>query len=761
MSGVTRVLAVEDSRTQAEVLRVNLDDEGFEVGLARDGVEALARLKAEQFDIVVSDVVMPGMSGYELCQSIKGSSETQHLPVILLTSLTDPLDVVRGLECGADNFMRKPYQPDQLIARIRAALRNRHLRTGAGEQTDGVRIAVGEREFAITADRSQMLDLLVSTFQELVATSDEVRAREAELVRAHSQLEQNLAEVDFERNRLRAVVDSVPVPLFVVDPSGTVTHASEASARTFGADPEEIRGRRLDEIVRFEDSEGDAIRAEELPYCRAQNTGRRVSAGNAFDLYLRHADGRRLPVVLEASPVLDERGETVGTVGTAHVLGVLSQHDPVTGLPNNVAFLERAATLMDGHHGFAALLLLELDRFDVTRAALGHQATNQVLAEASRRLREVFEPSYGRTSRSECFLAHLGSAQFGVLLANLPDSFSVVHLADAARRVLAESRPGREGGAVTASVGVALADGVHDGSALFAAANVALRRARDTGGDHVELFGQAASQDVMDRLQLEVDLRTAVEGDEVELHYQPEIDLATGQLIGFEALARWEHHRLGPVRPDVFICLAEESGLILRLGHQLLRRACREAQTWAPGAEGAALSVAVNVSAIQLRAAFVEEVTQTLEETGLHPSRLLLEVTETAAMAQPEVTLPLLEELRRRGVRISLDDFGTGYSSMALLTRVHLDQLKLDRGFVAGIQEGGRDYIVARSIVALGESLEVPVLAEGVETEAQARLLRELRCDQAQGYLFARPMRSEAVAELLAVLPDRQFRMGV
>ena len=746
---MTRVLAVEDSRTQAQVLLADLEEAGFEVVLARNGGEALQHLGADQFDIVVSDVVMPTMGGYDLCRAIKAEPATHDLPVILLTSLTDPLDVVSGLESGADNFLRKPYQPEQLVARLHAALRNRDLRR-TGEGQDGIRLAFLEREFEINADRSQILDLLISTFEELVVTSREVRAREEELIRAHEELQEQMHVVDVERNRLQAVVDSVPVPLFVVDQHGLISHASVASARSFGTTPAEMRGRRLDDVVSFVDSEGEAIPPASLPHHRTQETGEPVSTGAAFDVFMSRSDGSRLPVVLEASPVVDDGGRRAGCVGTAHVLGALTQHDPVTGLPNSAAYLERAAGLLAGPRGDAALLLLELDRFDVTRAALGLVAGNEVLVEVARRLRQVFQSTQGSASRSECFLAYLGSNQFGVLLANLPSSFNVLRLAEAGRRVVSESYPAYGSLRLTASIGVALADRTHEGTQLFAAANVALRRARKTGGDHVEVFGQAASVETMDRLQLEVDLRAAIERGEIELHYQPEVDLATGELLGFEALARWRHERLGPIPPDVFITLAEESGLILPLGRQLLHCACAEAGRWPQMAGGRDLSVAVNVSAIQLRPEFAGEVLSALNETGLESTRLLLEVTETAAMGEPDVTIPLLEELRSHGVRVALDDFGTGYSSMILLTRVRFDQLKLDRGFVAGMHRSKRDAIVAKSIVMLGESLGIPVLAEGIETAEQADQLRELRCDQGQGYLFARSMPAEDVKELLS-----------
>jgi predicted signal transduction protein with EAL and GGDEF domain len=665
-----------------------------------------------------------------------------------MTSLTDPLEVVTGLESGADNFLRKPYQPDQLVGRVRAALRNQELRrTGEGES--GIRLSFLDREFAVDADRSQMLDLLVSTFEELVTTARELQSREVDLVRAHGEVRKQLAIVDLERSRLAAVFDAVPVPLFVIGSDRIITHASDAVARTFGKPSDEVFGRPLQEVAEFRSGSGALIPAGALPPLEAIETGRAARAGASFDVFLARPDGTRVPVVLEASPVLSERGKAQGSVATAHVLGSLAQHDPVTGLPNHVAFLEKAASALPASHGGVAMLLIQVDRLESARVASGHETTKQLVADLSERLREVFDRPRGGAHGAESFLAYLGTGQFGALLSSLPESFGVLPLADAARRVVAEVRT--DGlPRVTGSVGAAVADGVDEASQLFAAATAALRRAQDGGGNRVELFGEEASKEAVKRLQLEADLQQAVEGDAIELHYQPELDLETGVVVGFEALARWTHPRSGPVRPDIFIDVAEQSGLIHLLGRQLLSRACKEASTWPCGADGRPVAVSVNVSAVQLGQGFPAEVLSVLQESGLAPSRLVLEVTETAAMTDPEVTLPLLHALREQGVRLSLDDFGTGHSSLALLTRMHLDQLKLDRGFVSGLDENPRDAVVARTIAGLGGSLGIPVLAEGIETEAQAAQLHRIGCAQGQGYLFARPMPPEEVPRYLA-----------
>jgi diguanylate cyclase (GGDEF)-like protein len=743
-----RVLAVEDSHTQAAMLSADLKEAGFEVLLARSGAEALGMLDAESFDLIVSDVVMPGMTGYELCRRVKDDSRTSDVPVILLTSLTDPLDVVRGLESGADNFLRKPYKAEQLTARCRGAVDNSRLRE-ADHPDAGVRLSFHERQFDITAGRHQMLDLLISTFEELVETSGEVRAHQDGLVRLHADLEQQLHVAGLERNRLQAVVDSVPVPLFVIAPSGRVSHASQATSVAFGTTVNQLLGQDLDDLLTFVDSDGTPIPRHSLPHHAAIKEGRTTRVGAAFDVFLAHPEGKRMPVVLEASPVFDDQSRTAGCVATAHVVGALTQHDPVTGLPNNAAYLDRAAKVMGSSRGGCAIMLLELDRFDVVRASLGNTASDALLGEASRRLRRIFQPSHASTSSGECFVAYLGGSQFGVILTALPQAFSVLNQAESVRRVLGESYAAPGNVRLRVSVGVAVDTHGQGGNRLFGAARAALHRARETGGDRVEVLGEAASEQAMNHLQLEIDLRKAVDGSEIQLHYQPEVDLRTGKLIGFEALARWQHSQLGAIPPDQFIPLAEESGVILPLGRQLLGKACTQAYVWQQVHPSPDLSLAVNISARQLREGFVEEVTGVLTSTGLEPTTLVLEVTETAAMHDPETTVAILDELRSHGVRFSLDDFGTGYSSMAYLTRMRFDQLKLDRGFVEGMSAGGADAVVAQSIVALGQSLDIPVLAEGIERKEQADMLLRLGCEQGQGYLFSRPLSVDSAGSLL------------
>jgi diguanylate cyclase (GGDEF)-like protein len=755
---MTRVLVVEDSPTQAERLRSDLAANGFDVRVARNAPDALKTLQGEVVDLVVSDVVMPGMDGYQLCRRIKDDPRTQQVPVVLLTSLTDPLDVVSGLESGADNFIRKPYQTDQLLTRLRTVVHTRDVRRDAQEGT-GVRVSFLERDLHVTAERQQILDLLISTFEEVVMTTREIKLRESELAEAHAALKQQLGTVDLERSRLQALVDAVPVPLFVVADDRRVTHASESLAAVLGIKPDELLGRTIDDVTEFVDVNGVPIAPELLPHHTALDTGHTVSVGWTFDVCLRGLGGQRVPVMFQCSPVLDDRGKGAGGIGSIQIIGSLASHDSATGLPNRAAFLEWASAIPGAQAGDTAVILMELDRFEVVRASLGSEQSAQLLVDVTRRLSDLFHGGTGLQARAEGQLAYLGGDQFGAILSDLPDAMSVLRLAESARGVVSSCFTGRAEVPLTVSIGVAVGGAQLEVPELLAAARAALRRSSDGGGDRIEFFGPDASHEQLERLRLEVDLRAAVERGDIDVEYQPAMSLSTNGLLGFEALARWSHPRLGHVSPGLFIGLAEESGIILELGRDVLRKACTEACRWQAQAGGRDLTVSVNVSALQLRPELIQEVTDVLRETGLDPSLLLLELTETAAMRDPEVTAPVLNELRRRGVRLSLDDFGTGYSSMAHLTRMHFDQLKLDRSFVAGMLNGGADGVVVHSIVALGKALGVPVLAEGIEEEEQAEALRALGCEQGQGFLFSRSMPQEAAMNFIADHAEGASRM--
>ncbi len=448
----------------------------------------------------------------------------------------------------------------------------------------------------------------------------------------------------------------------------------------------------------------------------------------------------------------DADGRATRLVGTHVDIGVrkaaerriahMAGHDALTDLPNRSLFRERLrlrlAEVARGD-GACAVLCLDLDRFKEVNDALGHLAGDALLSEVARRLRSG--------AAAPDVAARLGGDEFAVLLAASGDAEDAVRRAQALIREI--NRPVRIGDhaiEVGASIGVAVApaNGT-DEEAILRRADLALYRAKADGRNVARAFEPGMEAALAERRRLEADLRRALARDELTLHYQPQVRPARGDLVGFEALVRWQHPVRGQVLPGAFIPLAEETGLVVALGEWVLRAACREAARWP-----VPLKVAVNLSPRQFQQADLpERVLAILTETGLPPERLELEITETVIINDVARARTILRRLKSFGIRIAMDDFGTGYSSLATLQAFPFDTIKIDRSFVSQLEQRPAAAMIVRAVLGLGRSLGIGVVAEGVETAGQMRILLDEGCEEMQGYLFAEP---QPVARLAAMM---------
>jgi diguanylate cyclase (GGDEF)-like protein len=421
-------------------------------------------------------------------------------------------------------------------------------------------------------------------------------------------------------------------------------------------------------------------------------------------------------------------------------------HDPLTELPNRALFLDRleqALARAQRSSVNVAVLFLDLDRFKVVNDSLGHEAGDRLLVDVANRLRGVVRP--GDT------VARFGGDEFTILCDVRGERDAVLIAERVAAAVEAPFTLDDNEAFLTTSLGIALTTGRVDAraEALIRDADAAMYRAKERGKSRYELFDSNMRASAVDRLEIENALHRALDRGEFRVFYQPAVDLLTGEPVGVESLVRWQHPERGLVGPDEFIALTEETGLIVPLGAWVLREACRQWKVWEESGTPAP-RIAVNLSTRQLgQPDLVEVVADVLEETGMDPAQLSLEITESTVLEDTESALGTLEALKRQGVRISLDDFGTGYSSLALLKRLPVDELKVDRSFVMGLGRDPKDSPIVSTVVGLAEALGLAAIAEGVETAAQAEELRRIGCRLAQGFYFARPQPAERTTPLL------------
>jgi diguanylate cyclase (GGDEF)-like protein/PAS domain S-box-containing protein len=481
---------------------------------------------------------------------------------------------------------------------------------------------------------------------------------------------------------------------------------------------------------------------------------------------LRHKGGHYVWALVRGLAVLDESGKPMRMAGSQTDVTSGKVADLLTGLPNRVLFLDRMRRALDRLRRrpeyCVAVLFVDLDRFKFVNDSLGHAAGDEMLREVARRLESCMRPRDLLTRMgANHTVARLGGDEFTIFLDDIKDVTAATRVADRISGALADpfNIRGQEV-FITASIGIAASGPGHETPEdLLRDADTAMYRAKLEGKARYEVFDAQMREQVMTRLQLETDLRRAIEHSELKVHYQPITALESGRTVGFEALVRWDHRVRGLIEPAHFIPLAEETGLIIPLGRWVLHEACRQMSEWQGRHQNLApMTVAVNLSSKQLaQRDLVGEIMRVLADTSLDAKSLKLEITESMIMADPDAAIDMLAELKALHVQASIDDFGTGYSSLSYLHRFPVETVKVDRSFVSAMRsEDAEDGEIVRAIVSLAHNLGLAVIAEGVETSHQMRRLKSLGCEYAQGFLFSYPLSSEIATGYVA----EQARLG-
>jgi len=553
-------------------------------------------------------------------------------------------------------------------------------------------------------------------------------------------------ELFVEKERARVTLESIGDGVLSTDTVCNITYLNAEAERMTGWSRDEARGRPITEVFRLIEGETREPARSPVEMVIAQRKNLALHANSV----LVRRDGYESPIEDSVAPIFDRNGDVTGAVVTfhdvsevkamAHKMEHLAQHDYLTGLPNRLLFndrLSQAIVYAKRHKTQLAVLFLDLDNFKHINDSLGHSIGDKLLESVANRL--VAQVRHSDT------VSRLGGDEFVVLV--LEDTLAE-HATITAEKILhALATPHHLAGNelhITTSIGISLfpADG-DNAEELLKNADAAMYHAKKKGKSNYQLFNSTMNALAVERQNTEVELRRAIVRNEFFVHYQPKIDLASGMVTGAEALVRWAHPDKGTVFPESFISIAEESGLIVAIGKMVLREACGQAKAWVD--QGMVpISIAVNVSALEFRnKQFVTNLRDVLEDTGLQPQFLQIELTESVLMRNVESSSAILQDLKQIGVQLAVDDFGTGYSSLSYLSQFPIDVLKIDQSFVQSISSNKHNGIIVNAVIGMGTSLRQRVIAEGVETQEQLSFLNAHHCAEGQGYLFSAPMPAE------------------
>ncbi|CAE6772917.1 MAG: EAL domain-containing protein [Nitrospira sp.] len=691
------ILIADDDPVTRLFVKNALEPAGMVVVEATGGKEALSKFEAEPADLVILDIMMPEVDGYLTCSRIRSLPRGKRIPILILTGLDDVNSIAQAYQHGATDFITKPVNATILCHHVRYMLR----------------------------------------------TNNVLHA----LIRSESRLElaQRIARIgnwDWNPKTNRFAMSNELCRLVGVRPQD-FTGTFEGFLNLVHPDDRPLVTGALQKLV-----------AQQTP-CDIDH---RIVLPNGTDFIIH----------LQAEAVREEEVDEVTVIGTAQditerkqaerAIHQLAYYDSLTGLANRVLFKDRLSNAISyaaRHDQHLATLFIDLDRFKIINDTLGHTVGDLLLTRVAERLSESVRQSDSVSRHADHepvhALARLGGDEFTILLTALPQPEDAGRVA---RRILESlAHPFIiEGHEIFISASIGISIYPSDGStveALLKNADTAMYHAKEQGRNNCQFYSSGLNAAAAERLDLENELRRALEREEFVVFYQPKLNIHSRTILGAEALVRWKHPKRGLVPPGVFLNAAIDTGLIRSMDEWVLREACRQVKAWET-AGLPAISISANVSNSLFHGRTLPAtVADALRDSGLNPSQLELELTESIAMRDVEASVTMLEGLRTMGVRLSIDDFGTGYSSLSYLQRFPLSRLKIDQSFVRDLLTNENNVKITRAIIAMAHSLNLSVLAEGVETEGQLARLREEGCDEVQGYLFSRPVCAEDFEKLL------------
>ncbi|MBF6602196.1 MAG: EAL domain-containing protein [Sphingorhabdus sp.] len=703
-----RVLIVDDRPTNLRIYAqfVSMMGENYSSVTFTDPVEALDWLQNNGAELLVVDYRMPKMNGAEFIKSVRRMSKGGDVPAIVITAHQDRECRLSALDAGATDFLQSPVSHVEFCRRAMSLL-----------------------------NKSQK--------------SDNLRKRASEIERKHASLHDTSDDLDSapaNKSMLEQIIDTIPIMINATDRAGLCLFTNAYQSALFNKTPDEMVGRVYTDLV-----------SPEL----ARNSDRRDQLVLKSQQPIPHyeekfsSDGVELIFHCNKSPLLNHKGETIGVLTTAVDITArklaeehrthLALHDMLTGLPNRALLAEKVRNTIhlckkDGHE--AALLLLDLDRFKVINDTRGHHSGDTLLREVAERLLDIIGPND--------FAARIGGDEFAIIFGKVegPDDIN----SRCTKLLKAINEPYSVSGVsqvIGASIGVSLipSDG-NDYEELLRLADLAMYDAKANGRNCHRFFSEGMNQIAQADAALEIELRNALSQNQFELEYQPIVEAKTLNYVGLEALIRWDHPTRGRLLPLQFIRVAEDTGIMDMLGKWVIAEVCRQIRKSAD--EGIDLPrVAINISPRQFQNQYVcDEVLKNISLNGISPSKIVVEITEELLLNNSDHVSKSLIRLRDAGVGISIDDFGTGYSSLQYLRDLPANCLKIDRTFISRIEHSAADRAIIGTISHLAHALDMRVIAEGVENDAQLELLQASGCDEMQGFKIARPQRPQDLHKL-------------
>ncbi|MGD1940692.1 MAG: EAL domain-containing protein [Leptolyngbyaceae cyanobacterium] len=710
---------MDDSFFYREAIGAILREQGYDTHCIGDGAMALKLIPALLPDLVLLDAHMPGLDGYEVCRQIKSTPQTHHIPIIFVSTSKAAGDRVKAFEVGGVDYLTKPFELEETLLRIRNQLEIQNTQKHLNE---------------VNSDLEQR-----------------VFKRTLQLKTVHNRLKASEERLENILETLQDIVWSAAIEPF------QILYLNPAAAKIYHRPLEDfLKDSRLWFEVIHPDDRPEVVECMnsltsrgsiDIEYRIVWPNGQVRWVKNRSHIVVGEDDMASIRVEGLVTDISDRKRAEVQLIHDA-------LHDGLTQLPNRTLFVDRLETALARKHrspnyGFA-VLFLDLDRFKVVNDSLGHAAGDQLLIEVANRL-------LGCVSAGDT-VARLGGDEFTILLDDVDATVEAITCVQKIQAAL--SQPAKINGTTVftgCSIGIVVATTAYTaGLDLLRDADIAMYRAKESHQSSYEVFDLEMHARLMRRLKLEHDMHVGLENREFKLVYQPIVALKTEAIVGFEALVRWDNPKEGVINPTEFIPIAEETGFIIPLGEWILAEACRHLKQWqqiAPRFRH--LRVNVNIAGSQLwDPELLSKLDQILIDVGLSGHYLRLEMTETTLIEQTEKVVSVLRQIRQRGVQLSIDDFGTGYSSLSYLSRLPIDNLKIDQSFVSRMHLEADSLEIVRTITALAQTLGMDVTAEGIELEVQLYLLKELNSEFGQGYYFSKPLSAEAIATLLRECPQ-------